>query len=80
MFLQHSSQDRRHCDPPSFSGFSWAECGLKHTAPDVDEALLPCGQVVGLIHDIPSVKDIIEGIMNEFKLIGQRLNNAGLSA
>ncbi len=45
---------------------------------DVDEALLPCGQVVGLIHEIPSAKDIIENIVSEAKLIGQRLYNMGI--
>ncbi|MFC1893945.1 NAD(P)H-dependent flavin oxidoreductase [Chloroflexota bacterium] len=46
---------------------------------NVDEALLPCGQVVGLIHEIPSAKEIVEGIVSEARLIGQRLYNAGLS-
>jgi len=45
---------------------------------DVDEAILPCGQVVGLIHEIPTVREIIEGIVNEARLIGQRLNNMGI--
>jgi len=47
---------------------------------DIDEAILSCGQVVGLIHEIPSVKEIIEGIISEARLIGQRLNNIGLPA
>ncbi len=47
---------------------------------DVDEAMLPCGQVVGLIHEIPTAKEIIEGMVNEAKLIGQRLNNMGILA
>ena len=40
---------------------------------DADEAMLPCGQVVGLINDIPSVKELISGIINEARLISQRL-------
>ncbi len=47
---------------------------------DVDEAMLPCGQVVGLIHEIPTAKEIIEGMVSEAKLIGQRLNNMGILA
>ncbi len=47
---------------------------------NIDELLLPCGQVVGLIDDIPSVKEIVEGIIAEAKLIGQRLHNIGLFA
>ncbi len=46
---------------------------------DVDEAMVPCGQVVGLIHETPGVKEIVEGIIAEARLIGQRLYNAGLS-
>jgi NAD(P)H-dependent flavin oxidoreductase YrpB (nitropropane dioxygenase family) len=45
---------------------------------DADEVMLPCGQVIGLIHEIPSVRDIIESIIGEARLIGQRLNNVGL--
>ncbi len=44
----------------------------------VDEAMMPCGQVVGLIHEIPTVREIIEGMVNEARLIGQRLNNMGI--
>jgi NAD(P)H-dependent flavin oxidoreductase YrpB (nitropropane dioxygenase family) len=47
---------------------------------DVEGVMLPCGQVVGLIHEIPSVKEIIESIINEAKVIGQRLHNMGLLA
>jgi NAD(P)H-dependent flavin oxidoreductase YrpB (nitropropane dioxygenase family) len=47
---------------------------------DVEGVMLPCGQVVGLIQDIPSVEEIIEGIISEAKVIGQRLNNMGLLA
>jgi NAD(P)H-dependent flavin oxidoreductase YrpB (nitropropane dioxygenase family) len=46
----------------------------------VGEVLLPCGQVVGLIHDIPSVREIIEGLISEARVIGQRLKNMGLMA
>jgi NAD(P)H-dependent flavin oxidoreductase YrpB (nitropropane dioxygenase family) len=45
---------------------------------DVDEAMIPCGQVVGLIHEIPTVREIIEGIINEARLIGQRLYEIGI--
>jgi len=46
---------------------------------DVNDAVIACGQVVGLIRDIPSVKEIIDGIISEAKLIGQRLHNMGIS-
>ena len=42
---------------------------------DVSEAVMTAGQAVGLIYKIPSVKEIIEGIINEAKLISQRLYN-----
>ena len=46
----------------------------------VDEAIMPCGQVVGLIQEIPTVREIIEGMVNEARLIGQRLNSMGIVA
>ena len=46
---------------------------------DVAEAMVPCGQVVGLIHGVPRVKEIIDDIINEARRIGQRLHDAGLS-
>ncbi len=45
---------------------------------DVSNATISVGQVVGLIRNIPSVKEIIEGIISEAKLIGQRLHNIGI--
>jgi len=51
---------------------------VAYTSGDVSNAVMTVGQIIGLIHDIPSVKDIIEGIINEAKLIGQRLHNLGI--
>ena len=31
----------------------------------INDAVLSCGQVVGLVDDLPSVKEIIDGIMSE---------------
>ncbi len=42
---------------------------------DINAGAIPCGQSVGLIHDIPSVSEIIESVINEAKLIVQRLYN-----
>jgi NAD(P)H-dependent flavin oxidoreductase YrpB (nitropropane dioxygenase family) len=47
---------------------------------DVGEVMLPCGQVVGLMHEVPGVKEIIEGIISEARVVGQRLNKMGLLA
>ena len=47
---------------------------------DVSGASISVGQVVGLIHDVPSVKEIIDGIISEAKLIVQRLHNMGITA
>lgn len=47
---------------------------------DVSNAVMTVGQVVGLIHEIPSIKEIIEGMIAEAKLIGQRLHNIGIFA
>ena len=38
------------------------------TGGDINAGLIYCGQVVGQINDIPSVKEIIEGIINQAKL------------
>jgi len=46
---------------------------------DINAGIIHCGQAVGLIHDIPSVKEIIDDIVNGAKLIGQRLHNIGVS-
>jgi len=46
---------------------------------NLNEGVIACGQVVGLIYEVPSVKEIIEGIISEAKLIIQRLNNLGIS-
>ena len=43
---------------------------------DVEDAVMACGQIIGLIHDIPSVGEIIEGIISEAKLISRRLYNS----
>ena len=40
---------------------------------DVDNSLLPCGQVVGLIHNIPATKEIIDNIIKEVTVVDERL-------
>ncbi len=40
---------------------------------DVENSLLPCGQVVGLIHNIPTMKEIIDSIINEVAAVDGRL-------
>lgn len=47
---------------------------------DVNDGVIACGQVVGLIHELPSVKEIIDGIINEAGLITRRLYKMGTSA
>jgi nitronate monooxygenase len=42
-------------------------------AGDVEGALLACGQVVGLIHDIPTVKELVERIMGETTAVYEQL-------
>jgi len=46
---------------------------------DISQATISVGQVVGLIHDTPSVKEIIDGIISEAKGIMQRLQNIGIT-
>lgn len=42
---------------------------------DVSEATVSIGQSVGLVHDIPTVKEIIDGIISEAKQIMQHLHH-----
>ncbi len=46
---------------------------------DVTQATMTAGQCVGLIHDIPSVKEIIDGIISEAKVIMGRLQKMGVA-
>jgi NAD(P)H-dependent flavin oxidoreductase YrpB (nitropropane dioxygenase family) len=48
-----------------------------YTSGDVNDATIACGQVVGLIHSLPTVKEIIDGIINEAGLSGKRLYEGG---
>jgi NAD(P)H-dependent flavin oxidoreductase YrpB (nitropropane dioxygenase family) len=47
---------------------------------DVSGASITVGQVVGLIHNVPTVKEIIDGIISEAGSIMQRLGNMGITA
>jgi len=51
---------------------------MSYISGDIDSAAITCGQVTGLIQEIPSVREIIEGIIDEAKLIGGRLHNIGI--
>jgi nitronate monooxygenase len=46
---------------------------------DISGAVISVGQAVGLIHDIPSAREIIERIISEAKVIMQRLYSLGTS-
>jgi len=41
---------------------------------DVQRGMMACGQVVGLIHDVPTVKEVVDSIINEAKEIMGRLS------
>lgn len=45
---------------------------------DFSEASITVGQVVGLIHDAPTIKEIIDGMISEAKVIMQRLGSIGI--
>ena len=45
---------------------------------DLDAGIAHCGQIVGLINEIPTVKELIEGIVIEAKAIGKRLDSLGI--
>ncbi len=46
---------------------------------DISGASISVGQVVGLIHDVPSVKEIIDGIISEAEGIVQRFRDLGIA-
>ncbi len=46
---------------------------------DVSGAPITVGQVIGLIHDVPSVKEIIDGIISEAQQIVKRFQNMGIT-
>jgi len=45
---------------------------------DTSNALFSVGQGVGLIQDVPTIKEIVDGIISESKAIMQRLQNIGV--
>ena len=45
---------------------------------DYSSAVVIAGQALGLIHDIPSAIELIDGIVSEAKVIVQRLHNIGI--
>ena len=46
---------------------------------DLDAGQALAGEVAGLIHDIPTVKELIDRIVGEAQVIAQRLYNLGIS-
>ena len=46
---------------------------------DVSGAPITVGQVIGLIHDVPSVKEIIDGIISEAQQIVKRFQDMGIT-
>ena len=42
---------------------------------NINAGVIPCGQVVGQLNGTPTAAEIIKGIINEARLVGQRLNN-----
>lgn len=60
---------------PFISGLRQKEA---YTSGDVNSATISLGQAVGLIHDIPSVQEIIDGIIDGAELIIQHLHNIGI--
>ena len=45
---------------------------------NIDNAMISVGQGIGLIHDIPGVKEIIDGIISESEGVMRRLGSIGL--
>jgi NAD(P)H-dependent flavin oxidoreductase YrpB (nitropropane dioxygenase family) len=45
---------------------------------DIDDAIIHCGQAVGLIDEIPTVKEIIDGIISQAREVMGRLRGISL--
>jgi NAD(P)H-dependent flavin oxidoreductase YrpB (nitropropane dioxygenase family) len=45
---------------------------------DTDKGLLSVGQVIGLVHDIPSVKQLIDRIINEAEEVVSNIGAGGI--
>ena len=45
---------------------------------DTDDSIIYCGQVAGLIDDIPSAREIIDSIISEAKVVVERFRNLGI--
>ena len=47
---------------------------------DINQGVIACGEVVGLLRDVPSVKELVDNIISEAKAVGQRLKSTGIVA
>jgi nitronate monooxygenase len=47
---------------------------------DINQGVIACGEVVGLVRDVPSVKELVENIISEAKAVGQRFKSTGIVA
>ena len=47
-----------------------------YTSGDLDAGVISCGQVVGLVRDVPTVQEIISGIIGEAEVLLKRLHSA----
>jgi NAD(P)H-dependent flavin oxidoreductase YrpB (nitropropane dioxygenase family) len=45
---------------------------------NLDRGLVACGQVIGLVHDIPTVKDLIDRVIKEAEEVVSRINAGGI--
>ncbi|MFC1994967.1 NAD(P)H-dependent flavin oxidoreductase [Chloroflexota bacterium] len=55
------------------------KCKRSYINGDTNDSILYCGEIAGLIDDVPSVKEIIDSIISEAQLIGERLRNIGIT-
>ena len=59
-----------------FSAAAGVKSRLMYDEGDLTAGIVSCGQGIGLIHDIPTVRDFIERIMKEAEDIVQKLHNS----
>ncbi|MGA7678397.1 MAG: hypothetical protein WCA51_08540, partial [Dehalococcoidia bacterium] len=44
---------------------------------DIENGLLTAGQVIGLVHDIPTVKELVDRIINEAEEVASNIGAKG---
>ncbi len=71
--------EQRHAPPEELHAAFANQGGLKALQEgDPDEGIVACGQVIGLIHELKSVQEVIQEMVSEAEVIYRRFSTIGL--